>query len=130
RNSFAPQRVANLLQNRLKLTFVRQSGEPKVNDVDAITETARREQCNLIIAVGGGSAIDAAKAVAGLMGNGGLTLDYLEVVGKGQKITHPALPWIAIPTTAGTGAEATRNGVLTAGNFKASMRSEHLLPRF
>src|SRR5207253_6666655 len=55
-------------------------------------------------------------------------LDYLEVVGKGKKITRRAAPWIAIPTTAGTGAEATRNAVLTSGNFKASMRGELLFP--
>src|SRR6478735_129250 len=81
--------------------------------------------------LGGGSAIDAAKAVAGLLANGGAALDYMEVIGKGQKITKPALPWMAIPTTAGTGAEATRNAVIgyPEKQFKASIRSEMLLPR-
>lgn len=130
RHSMAPQRVAVLLENKpIKLHFVRQRGEPKVSEVDALSEEAKAHQCEFVIGVGGGSAIDAAKAVAGLLANGGSALDYLEVVGKGQKITCPAIPWIAIPTTAGTGAEATKNAVLTAGTFKASMRSEHLLPR-
>jgi alcohol dehydrogenase class IV len=123
-------RVRKILQGKqIKLTFARQKGEPKVEDVDVVAERARRIECDWVIGVGGGSAIDMAKAVAGLLGNGGNSLDYLEVVGKGQKLTKPAAPWIAIPTTAGTGAEATRNAVLTAGTFKASMRSELLLPR-
>jgi alcohol dehydrogenase class IV len=109
----------------------RQRGEPTVSDVDRILHTARTANCDCVIALGGGSAIDAAKAVAGLLGNGGAALDYMEVVGKGQKITQPALPWMAIPTTAGTGAEATRNAVIgyPEKQFKASIRSEMLLPR-
>src|SRR5260370_8485567 len=85
----------------------------------------------MVIGVGGGSAMEEAKATAALLGNGGSAVDYMEVVGKGQKITKPAAPWMAIPTTAGTGAEATRNaGIgLPAKKFKASIRSELLLPR-
>jgi alcohol dehydrogenase class IV len=82
-----------------------------------------------VLGVGGGSAIDAAKAVAGLLTNGGGPLDYMEVIGKGQKLTRPAAPWIAVPTTAGTGAEVTRNAVIGSPpqRFKASLRSPHLL---
>jgi alcohol dehydrogenase class IV len=111
--------------------FARQRGEPTETGVDAIVELARRHGCDVIIAVGGGSAIDAAKAVAGLLSNGGSALDYMEVVGRGKKIDRPALPWIAIPTTAGTGAEVTRNAVIASPThrFKASIRSELLLPR-
>jgi alcohol dehydrogenase class IV len=85
----------------------------------------------MLLALGGGSAIDAAKAIAGLATNGGQTVDYMEVVGAGRKITQPALPWMAIPTTAGTGAEATRNAVIShvEKQYKASLRSPHLLPR-
>jgi alcohol dehydrogenase class IV len=110
---------------------IRQSGEPTAADVDRAVETARREECDLAIGIGGGSAIDAAKAVAGLVSNGGAALDYVEVVGKGQKFTRPAIPWIAIPCTAGTGAEVTRNAVigLPDKHVKASLRSEHLLAR-
>lgn len=109
----------------------RQRGEPTVSDVDRALTAAREAGCDCVVALGGGSAIDAAKAVAGLLANGGAALDYMEVVGKGQKITKPALPWMAIPTTAGTGAEATRNAVigLPEKKFKASIRSELLLPR-
>src|SRR5438093_1192092 len=80
RDSLAVSRVAMFLGSEFKVTFVRQSGEPKVSDVDAIAETARQEKCEFVIGVGGGSAIDAAKAVAGLLTNGGSALDYLEVV--------------------------------------------------
>jgi alcohol dehydrogenase class IV len=112
-------------------TLFRQRGEPTVDDIDRALASARAADCDCVIALGGGSAIDAGKAIAGLMTNGGAALDYMEVVGKGQKIVRPALPWMAIPTTAGTGAEATRNAVIgyTEKRFKASIRSELLLPR-
>ncbi|HWE01253.1 MAG TPA: iron-containing alcohol dehydrogenase [Tepidisphaeraceae bacterium] len=109
----------------------RQHGEPKVQDIDAAIDLARRAMSDVVIGLGGGSAIDAAKAVAGLISNGGSALDYMEVIGKGQKLTRAAAPWIAIPTTAGTGAEATRNAVIGAPErrFKASIRGEQLLAR-
>ena len=108
-----------------------QRGEPTVASVDGALTIARHANCDFVIGVGGGSAIDAAKAVAGLLSNGGVASDYMEVVGKGQRITKPAVPWIAIPTTAGTGAEVTRNAVIgwPEKKFKASIRSELLLPK-
>jgi alcohol dehydrogenase class IV len=123
--------IASLGKAGVAVTFHRQRGEPVVADVDRATEEARRLNCDVILGVGGGSAIDTAKAVAGLLGNGGSALDYMEVIGKGQKIIKPAMPWIAVPTTAGTGAEATRNAVVgfPEKKFKASIRSELLLPR-
>jgi alcohol dehydrogenase class IV len=125
-------RVAGLLARQgVSATFVRQRGEPTVADVERALDAARASGCDVVIGLGGGSAIDAAKAAAGLLANGGAALDYLEVIGKGQRITKPAVPWIAIPTTAGTGAEATRNAVIghPEKRFKASIRSELLLPR-
>ncbi len=115
----------------IPVTFHRQRGEPTTTDIDAALAIARAHQCDFLIAVGGGSAIDAAKATAGLLTNGGAALDYMEVTGQGRKITTPAAPWIAIPTTAGTGAEVTRNAVIGSpeDKFKASIRSEHLLAR-
>jgi alcohol dehydrogenase class IV len=115
----------------LSITIRRQRGEPTVTDVDAAVKQAREHKCDSVIALGGGSAIDAAKATAGLLTNGGSAIDYMEIVGSGQKITRPAAPWMAIPVTAGTGAEATRNAVigLPEKRFKASIRSELLLPR-
>ncbi len=103
--------------------------EPTVEDVRQGTALAREAGCELVVAVGGGSVIDAGKAVAGLLGNGGDPLDYLEVVGQGRPLTRAAAPWVAVPTTAGTGAEVTRNAVLGSPEHKvkASLRSSHLL---
>lgn len=109
----------------------RQKGEPTVADIDRVVALGRLQNANFILGAGGGSAIDCAKAVAGLLATGKPVTDYLEVVGKGEKITKIAVPWIAIPTTAGTGAEVTRNAVVgwPEKKFKASIRSELLLPR-
>ena len=115
----------------VKAVVRRQRGEPVVTDVDEAVGEAKSNGCDVVVGIGGGSAIDCAKAVAGLLGNGGTAADYMEVVGKGRKMVKPAAPWIAIPTTAGTGAEATRNAVIgwPQKQFKASIRSELLLPR-
>lgn len=125
-------RLADILRAaRLRVTAFRQRGEPIVAHVDAALAQARAAGCDVVVGLGGGSAIDAAKAVAGLLTNGGAALDYMEVVGRGQKVTRPAAPWVAIPTTAGTGAEVTRNAVIGAPErkFKASIRGEQLLAR-
>lgn len=107
------------------------AGEPEVSDVDAGVVLARASNANVVIGLGGGSAIDAAKAIAGVLANGGSALDYMEVIGQGKKILKPATPWIAVPVTAGTGAEVTRNAVIGCKekHFKASLRSELLLAR-
>jgi alcohol dehydrogenase class IV len=107
------------------------SGEPTINAVQQGVELARAERCDLVIAFGGGSPIDATKAIAALLTNGGEPLDYLEVIGAGKPITRPSAPCIAIPTTAGTGAEVTRNAVLASPDHKvkASLRSPLMLPR-
>jgi alcohol dehydrogenase class IV len=83
------------------------------------------------VAFGGGSVVDGGKAIAALAANGGDPLDYLEVIGRGAKLTRPSLPFVAIPTTAGTGAEVTRNAVLGSAEagVKASLRSPLMLPR-
>ncbi|HEY0793881.1 MAG TPA: iron-containing alcohol dehydrogenase, partial [Chthoniobacterales bacterium] len=106
-------------------------GEPTVDDVVAALEVVRATQRDLLIGLGGGSALDAAKAVAVLATNPGEPLDYLEVIGRGQPLKQPALPCVAVPTTAGTGAEVTRNAVLSspAHRVKVSLRSLFLLPR-
>jgi alcohol dehydrogenase class IV len=123
--------VERLREQGLRATLVRQRGEPTVDDVDRALGAARESACDCVVALGGGSAIDAAKASAGLLANGGAALDYLEVVGAGNGISSAAFPWVAIATTAGTGAEATRNAVIGVPEkrFKASIRSELLLPR-
>jgi alcohol dehydrogenase class IV len=105
--------------------------EPSVALVGQGVELARREQCDLVMALGGGSAIDAGKAVAALLTNGGELGDYLEVIGKGQPLRHSSVPFIAVPTTAGTGSEVTRNAVLACPEHrvKVSLRSALLLAR-
>jgi alcohol dehydrogenase class IV len=131
-NGKPPDRAVEILKSaNLRHVLHRQRGEPTVTDVESALQTAKQNQCDMVIAIGGGSAIDCGKAVAGLLTNDGAVLDYLEVIGKGRKITKPAAPWIAIPTTAGTGSEATRNAVIGSPEhkYKASLRSEHLLAK-
>ena len=106
-------------------------GEPTVDLIARGVQQAREEQCDVVIAMGGGSVLDAGKAIAALLTNPGEVMDYLEVVGKGNALQNPAAPFIAVPTTAGTGTEVTRNAVLAvpARQVKASLRSPFLLPR-
>ncbi len=106
-------------------------GEPTLALVEQGVEKARAQNCDMVIGFGGGSSIDAGKAVAALLTNKGALLDYLEVVGKGRPLLRQSAPFIAIPTTAGTGSEVTRNAVLASPEhrFKVSMRSPLMLPR-
>ncbi len=110
--------------------------EPEVADVDRSVERLKEAQAgpgDLLLAVGGGAAIDLAKAIAALITNHAshTVRDYLEGVGRGLKITEPPLPVLAMPTTGGTGAEATKNAVISCYDppFKKSLRSELMLPR-
>ncbi len=107
------------------------SGEPTIEDAQQGVLVAREAGCDVVIGFGGGSVIDAGKAIAALLTNGGEPLDYLEVIGRGHPIRQPSAPYIAIPTTAGTGAEVTRNAVLASAEHrvKVSLRSPFMLPR-
>jgi alcohol dehydrogenase class IV len=105
------------------------AGEPSVHVVRAGVAALIGAGCDGVLGYGGGSALDTAKAVAALAASGTDPLDHLEVVGAGQPLTQPALPCVAVPTTAGTGSEVTRNAVLSADLTKASLRSPVLLPR-
>jgi alcohol dehydrogenase class IV len=107
---------------------VRVVGEPSVEAVQAAVAQARRAGVRAVLGIGGGSVLDTAKAVAALVNNGE-PLDHLEVVGRGLPLDGAVLPWIAVPTTAGTGSEVTRNAVLTAGRAKVSLRSPAMLAR-
>jgi len=106
-------------------------GEPTVEGVKAGAEVASAEGCELVIGLGGGSALDAAKAIAALLTNPGDLLDYLEVIGGAQPLRARGAPFLAVPTTAGTGAEVTRNAVLGshAHRVKVSLRSPLMLAR-
>lgn len=105
------------------------SGEPTVEQASTGAALARQHDCELVIGMGGGSAIDAAKAIAALTTNSNDPLEYLEVIGQGRALETAPLPFIAIPTTAGTGSEVTRNAVLAAPGrkVKVSLRSPRML---
>ncbi len=107
------------------------AGEPTVEMARAAVTTGRNSGADVVIAIGGGSALDLGKAVAALLGNGGDPLDYLEVIGGGSPITAPSVPFVAVPTTAGTGSEVTANAVLASPEHrrKASLRSQFMLPK-
>jgi alcohol dehydrogenase class IV len=107
------------------------AGEPTMDEVQQGLTVALAADCELVIAIGGGSAIDTGKAIAALMTNGGDLLDYVEVIGRGLALTEPPAPFLAVPTTAGTGAEVTRNAVVgvPAEGVKVSLRSPLMLPR-
>ena len=107
------------------------AGEPTVELARHGSAQAVAERRDCVVAMGGGSALDCGKAVAALAANGGDPLDYLEVVGQGRPLTRPSLPFVAIPTTAGTGSEVTRNAVLgsSQAQVKASLRSPFMLAR-
>jgi len=103
--------------------------EPHVEDLRSGVEAARAFQAQAVVALGGGSVLDLGKAIAALAPSGSDPLDHLEVVGKGLPLSGPSLPFAAVPTTAGTGAEATRNAVLSTGTVKVSLRGPQLMPR-
>lgn len=107
-------------------------GEPSPQLVDAAVARFRDANIDVVVGIGGGSVLDAAKAIAGLLPFGNSVLDHLEGVGRGLPYTGPALPFIAVPTTAGTGSEATRNAVLSVQGeqgYKKSFRHDTLVPR-
>ena len=105
--------------------------EPALETVQYGVDVAKANGCEFVVGFGGGSVIDTGKAIAALLANKGELLDYLEVIGKGRPLAEPSLPYIAIPTTAGTGSEVTRNAVLTSveHRVKVSIRSPYMLPR-
>ena len=122
--------LANLAANGIPTTTFAVSGEPEIATVENGTALAKSAQCDYVISLGGGSVIDAGKAIAAMMKNDGRLLDYLEIIGGGQTLKKRSAPFIAIPTTAGTGAEVTRNAVLASPEhkLKVSLRSPKMLP--
>jgi alcohol dehydrogenase class IV len=105
--------------------------EPTVEMIQRGVDLGLKHKCQVVIAIGGGSVLDAAKAISVLMTNEGEIIDYLEVIGKGKVLSKPGIPLITIPTTAGTGAEVTRNAVIGAPehSVKVSLRSPYMLAK-
>ncbi len=106
------------------------SREPTTEIISRGVGSAREKKCKVIVGFGGGSVIDSAKAIAALVPNKGSLIDYMEVIGKGKELEADPLTFIAIPTTAGTGAEVTKNAVIHSPehNVKVSLRSPLMFP--
>ena len=123
--------AVELRTSGLALSSFAVDGEPTLEMIRRGAEWARSNGCDLVVSFGGGSAIDAGRAIAALLANGGDLLDYLEVIGAGKPLPLPSAPFIAVPTTAGTGSEVTRNAVLSSPehHVKVSLRSPLMLPR-
>jgi alcohol dehydrogenase class IV len=123
--------LASLASHEVEAVCFAVPNEPSIETVERGVARARMEGCDMVIGFGGGSPLDAGKAIAAMLSNPGEVLDYLEIIGKGHALSQAPLPYIAIPTTAGTGAEVTRNAVLGSPvhRMKVSLRSPLMLPR-
>jgi alcohol dehydrogenase len=126
------QQLWQELSRNFDIRRVRVSGEPSPQLVDEAVAKHHNFSADCVVALGGGSAIDAGKAIAGLLPGGESVMEYLEGVGKGRDYSGPSTPFIAVPTTAGTGGETSRNAVLSVvgdQGFKKSFRHEALVAR-
>lgn len=130
-SSRAEKLLASLRQAGVRAAAFSVVGEPEIPAVETGVALAKKENCDFVVGFGGGSALDAAKAIAAMVANGGELLDYLEIIGRGKPLTKPSAPLIAIPTTAGTGSEVTRNAVLASPEhrLKVSLRSPLMLAK-
>jgi alcohol dehydrogenase class IV len=131
----SPERLSPVIKHleneRIAYTTFGVSGEPSINTILEGLNKAKSWTCDMVISIGGGSVLDAGKAISALLSNPGDPLDYLEVVGRGHPLQHQAAPLVAIPTTSGTGSEVTQNAVLSVPEkqVKVSMRSPLMLPK-
>ena len=103
--------------------------EPTVADVDRVVAEGRRAGCDVVVAMGGGSVLDCGKAASAMLTNPGSLKEYIEGVGAGRAIEVPPRPMVAVPTTAGTGSEVTKNAVISGRDYKASVRSPLMIPK-
>lgn len=130
---FWPDVTAGLSAQGMSWLHLSIPGEPSPQTVDEAVRTFHAEPIDVVIGIGGGSALDAAKAIAGLLKPGNSVMDHLEGVGPELPYAGPAIPFIAVPTTAGTGSEATRNAVLSVqgpDGFKKSFRDDKLVAEY
>lgn len=128
-----PALTRALAEHKIHYDELRVSGEPSPQFVDDAVAHFHTHNIKSVIGIGGGSVLDAAKAIAGLLPYGNSVLDHLENVGRNIPYHGPALPFIAVPTTAGTGSEATKNAVLSVSGehgYKKSFRHETLVPEY
>lgn len=123
--------LADFLKPAVSFLYYPVAGEPTVEVVRQALAYGKQNQVDVVVGIGGGSVLDTAKAVSGLITNEGELYDYLEVIGRGQSLVKPALPYVAIPTTAGTGTEVTKNAVIGDPNqkVKVSLRSPLICPK-
>jgi len=125
--------IAALAEHGMTAVAFAVSGEPEVAAVDEGARRCAEAGCDLVVGVGGGSALDTAKAVAAVVPNGGAAVDYLEGLSAGgpRSLASAPLPLVAVPTTAGSGSEVTKNAVLKVpeAGLKRSMRSDLMVPR-
>ncbi len=128
---FSQQHRVSLEEKGLKTQIFTINSEPTTDDISEAVQLCRKHECNVVVGLGGGSAIDAAKAIAAMAANPGELTDYLEVIGKNNPLTVSPIPCIAIPTTAGTGSEVTKNAVIKSvgHSVKVSLRSEMMYPK-
>lgn len=130
----SPKRAAFLRQQlealQLAVTTLAISREPWLSDIEQGVQLAREKGIRAVVSLGGGAVIDAGKAIAALAPATGPVIDYLEVVGTGRQLEASPLPFVAIPTTAGTGAEVTKNAVINVPEQqrKVSLRDDRMLP--
>lgn len=131
RNNDRAAPLMDALEKRgMQITPYQVAAEPTIDMASDVVKKARQTGCDLVIGIGGGSVIDTGKIAAALITNSGQLMDYLEIIGNTQPLKRVAAPYIAIPTTAGTGSEVTRNAVLGSPKHgvKVSMRSPFMLP--
>lgn len=128
--AFADRAEAALTQAGIGVCTVTARGEPDIAAVEAACAAARKSDAGAVVSIGGGSVIDLGKAVAAILPASGAVLDYLEGVGAGKTLPAAALPFVALPSTAGTGAEATKNAVIAVpeAGRKVSLRDPRMLP--
>ena len=124
--------MGSLAANDIETALFQVTSEPTTYLISKALKNARTSQPDTLTGLGGGSVIDTGKALAALLNNDGELLDYLEIVGKGKPLLHPSIPYMAIPTTAGTGSEVTRNSVIGVPDsaVKVSLRSPYMIPRW
>jgi alcohol dehydrogenase class IV len=126
-----PEMIQGLKGSDIEILSLEVTGEPSIESVTEILYQTRNLKFDCVIGIGGGSVIDTAKAISALKNNPGPVTDFLEVVGQNLPLKNPPIPYIAIPTTAGTGSEVTKNAVLnvTEKKIKVSLRSNMMIPR-